>query len=184
LAQKRRTLLRGNIAKFIDEAISARVEAENNHLAVAVAGATDPTPGMSPDVAAVLGKGCGLCRGECCSRGGNHAYLRGDAIARYMRANPEKSRDEVLEDYVGHAGERTIERSCAYHGPKGCTLPRDMRSNICNTFYCYGLVDFRVAVNSGVAPQAFMFSTDAEGAISAAFVDAKDVRVVRRRPLT
>src|SRR5436190_577126 len=46
----------------------------------ATAGRDDPAVPAEPDVlppgaAAVLGRACALCHGDCCKQGGDHAYL-------------------------------------------------------------------------------------------------------------
>jgi hypothetical protein len=38
-------------------------------------------------------------------------------------------------------GERTYENSCVYHQQQGCGLPRELRSDICNSFECEELAE-------------------------------------------
>ena len=41
--------------------------------------------------------------------------------------------------YLGKLGGTTYRGSCIYHGAAGCELPREMRSDTCNGFYCADL---------------------------------------------
>ena len=38
---------------------------------------------------------------------------------------------------------RSIESSCVFHGPVGCTLPRNLRADICNYWQCSGRWELR-----------------------------------------
>ena len=184
LSRARRASLRAHIAKLIAKArnsIEGRDPSRPAGVTVFSNIVPDPTADMVPGLATVLGQACARCRGHCCSYGGNHAYLRVDALERYMKAHPEKSDDEVLDDYMARVAERTYHESCAYHGKLGCTLSRDMRSNVCNNFYCYGLTQLRTAVETGAQPRAFAFITDVEGVTDGAFISVDEVRVVHRR---
>jgi hypothetical protein len=182
LSRARRASLREHIAKLIEEARSSIVgDSPARTSATLFTNVTpDPTQGMVPGLAKVLGQACARCKGHCCSYGGNHAYLRVDAVKRYMTAHPEKSDDQILDDYLARLAERTYVNSCAYHGKLGCTLPRDMRSSICNSFYCYGLTQLRMAVEAGAEPRVFALITDPQSPIDGAFISADEVRVVRR----
>jgi hypothetical protein len=40
--------------------------------------------------------------------------------------------------------------SCIFHGKKGCTLDRSMRADICNTYFCNGLMAY---IKGGHAPE-------------------------------
>jgi hypothetical protein len=177
----RRDSVRAHIASLAAEARRKIAAGDDSEDASDVRPAADPAAAMPPALSGLLAQGCARCRGECCSNGGNHAYIRVDAVARYLRAHPDKSDEAVVDDYAAFIGERSFKGSCVYHGPTGCTLPREMRSNICNTFYCLGLAELREKVENGAPACTFYFTTNVRGDISAAFVDAKDVRVVRRR---
>lgn len=94
--------------------------------------------------ARVSSSSCAACQGFCCTNGGTrHAYLDAPILARYRAAHPEQSAREVVDAYVNRVGDMACEDSCLYHGPEGCTLSRDMRSDTCNTFFCPSLMAFR-----------------------------------------
>ena len=75
-----------------------------------------------------------------------------------------------------------MRRSCVYHGADGCALPRALRSDTCNRYFCEGLQRVRDAGRE--VPVRLFLAQITEGrqgdVRSGAFVDARDVRVVRR----
>jgi Fe-S-cluster containining protein len=84
-------------------------------------------------------RACGACRGLCCSRGGDHAFITQATILRYGLQHPGSERQDIIDDYVSFLGDEISEGGCVFQGSKGCTLPRVMRSNVCNTYFCSGL---------------------------------------------
>lgn len=86
---------------------------------------------------------CTLCKGGCCISGNEHAYLSTFSMRQQMERNPLKTRDELFEQYRRFISTDTIEGSCINHRPDGCALPRELRSNICNAFYCDSLKTFQ-----------------------------------------
>jgi hypothetical protein len=127
--------------------------------------ATTPIDAEVP-IPEVLGQICAFCRGSCCRHGGMHAYLSADTLRRYMAANPGRRPREVLDDYLSRLGNRVVKGSCVYHGPGGCGLPREMRSNICNDFYCGGIHRFRRAIGDS-PPATAILAAESEGSVRA-----------------
>jgi len=82
---------------------------------------------------------CSACRGACCGNGGDHAFLRTRTLREFMAAHPALDDDGVVAAYAAWLPERTSQPGCVYQGEQGCTLPRAMRSNICNAYLCSGL---------------------------------------------
>ncbi len=82
------------------------------------------------EVKALMSKACGVCQGYCCGFGGNHAYLTVETIKRYMAEHPNQRPRDVLAAYLSHVGNKTFDRSCVYHRPGGCSLPRAMRGHL------------------------------------------------------
>lgn len=106
---------------------------------------------------ALLGATCGACRGACCRGGGaNHAYLREDAMLAYMERFPNASDDDILAAYLSHVPERTLSGGCVYQRADGCTLPRDLRADICNRYFCPGLLSIRDSYGDEAPIQAFV----------------------------
>ena len=85
---------------------------------------------------------CGLCRGSCCKGGGEHAYLDERTMARVRRARPELTAGAVIGLYVARVPASAYRDSCVFHGAEGCTLDRDLRSDVCNAYFCSGLGRF------------------------------------------
>jgi len=79
---------------------------------------------------------CGFCRGGCCTRGSNHAYICKDTVARVKRHHPNWDGEQILDAYLQRLPVRSILGSCINHGDRGCTLPREMRASNCNNFVC------------------------------------------------
>lgn len=79
---------------------------------------------------------CMMCKGGCCSSGEEKAYLSASSIRRVLDSQSELSAAELKDAYLSHLGESAMRNSCINQGPKGCTLPRELRSSICNQFYC------------------------------------------------
>jgi len=89
-------------------------------------------------------QGCTTCKGFCCLKGGEtRAYQDAENMLNYVRQNENKSIDTILNEYLGYIPELTYENSCVYHTEAGCTLPREMRAEICNKHLCKGLRKFK-----------------------------------------
>jgi hypothetical protein len=104
---------------------------------------------------------CRTCRGACCQWGETHAYLTRAVLERVKSERRVRSDAALLESYLDRVPEMSRRGSCIYHGPEGCALPREMRSETCNRFICYPLKQLgRDFSNAGYAQLAV--STDAE----------------------
>lgn len=98
------------------------------------------TPAELDDMATrVVVATCSACRGSCCGNGGNHAFLRTRTLRDFMAAHPAMDDEAVVAAYAAWLPERTSQPGCVYQGERGCTLPREMRSSICNAYLCGGL---------------------------------------------
>lgn len=88
---------------------------------------------------------CTLCQGWCCKGGGEHAYLDERTMARVRRARPELEARAVIRLYIERMPPAGFEGSCVFHGAAGCTLTRELRSDVCNSYFCSGLGRFVTA---------------------------------------
>lgn len=106
-----------------------------------------PVPSsFSAEELSLLGAGCATCRGRCCLWGAeNMAYIDAATMDAYLCEHPEKTVEQVVEDYLSHMPDLTAEHSCVFHGEKGCTLPKGMRSSTCTQWHCDSLAKFRHA---------------------------------------
>jgi hypothetical protein len=103
------------------------------------------TPDTPEAHAGIIRAGCAACRGACCTKGGDTAYLYPDHFRRLLPKWKGRTRDGILADYLSRLPGRVYEESCVYHTETGCALPRELRSNLCNTFLCGGLEDMIAA---------------------------------------
>lgn len=122
--------------------------------------AMDPPPSDRADAATILGLSCGTCRGECCTAGGDHAFLRADSLIRVREQHPEANEGALLASYAAYLPTRHYRGSCVYHTTAGCALPRAMRSNICNRYLCGGLTQLKRALESVEGNAAFVGAAD------------------------
>ncbi len=101
-----------------------------------------PSPEPDAYAAAVVREGCTQCRGSCCLGGGTHAYLDERTMARVRRALPDLDAGAIIRRYTDAIAPLGYAGSCLFHGPAGCTLPKPLRAELCNAYYCNGLKDF------------------------------------------
>lgn len=100
------------------------------------------TPEPAGFTAEVVRAGCATCQGFCCRGGGEHAYIDERTMARVRGDRPELDARGVIRLYVEALARQAYRGSCLFHGPAGCTLPRSLRAELCNSYYCNGLRDF------------------------------------------
>lgn len=90
--------------------------------------------------ARVANAACALCRGWCCFNGHDDAFLDEATLARLPAARTDAA--GVIEMYAERVPDTVYRDSCIFHGPRGCTLDRSMRSDVCNAYFCNGLHAF------------------------------------------
>ena len=89
---------------------------------------------------AVADAGCITCQGGCCRPGGpSWGFIGKDEVCRYRLANPDAVEEDFVDYYLNHAPEKSISGSCIFHTQTGCTMSREDRSTLCNTFLCRGI---------------------------------------------
>ncbi|NOQ12926.1 MAG: hypothetical protein GQ583_00390 [Methyloprofundus sp.] len=85
---------------------------------------------------------CALCKGGCCPVGGDHAYLSVVTMRCYLDTHPDLSEQDVLDLYLSKISTKSIAGACINQTREGCVLPREMRSDVCNGFYCAPLKSY------------------------------------------
>jgi hypothetical protein len=85
---------------------------------------------------------CALCEGWCCKNGADDGFLDERTVARVLRDGTAPNARAVIRLYSGLVPEAGYLGSCIFHGRRGCTLDRSMRSDVCNAWFCGGLHDF------------------------------------------
>lgn len=96
-------------------------------------------PAMRDLAARLVSATCSACGGACCGNGGDHAFLRSGTVRAFMTRHPHLDDDGVVAAYLAFLPREAMHPGCVYQGVAGCTLPRDMRSTICNAYLCGGL---------------------------------------------
>jgi len=80
---------------------------------------------------------CKGCQGNCCTLAvGQKAYIDAKTAKRAALHIDKESAVQVALNYVSYLPEKHVEGSCLFHGPDGCALPRQMRSDTCNKYAC------------------------------------------------
>ena len=96
-----------------------------------------------PELRQISDNACKMCKGGCCTSGGDHAYLSEKTIERYLKKHPEISAADILTDYLSYTSEESIAGACINQTKKGCALPKKLRSDTCNSFYCESLITYQ-----------------------------------------
>jgi hypothetical protein len=132
LSRRRRKRYRERLQATIAKALLPPVESEET-TPQALAGPPEPLP--APD-SALPDRLCACCGGGCCTLGGDHAYLTVPTLRRFMAQHPELNPEQVLAAYLARLPRYGQFGSCIHHTARGCSLSRDMRSDICNQYVC------------------------------------------------
>ncbi|WP_157678294.1 hypothetical protein [Oleiphilus messinensis] len=88
------------------------------------------------DIGVLNDQFCTTCKGGCCVSGNDHAYLSENTILRIRRANPDLEATDIVALYLDALDVNVMSSSCINHTAVGCALNRDLRSDICNQFFC------------------------------------------------
>lgn len=91
---------------------------------------------------------CMICKGGCCPRGENHAYITASSIRRLLDENPDYTGESLLSEYVSHIGDKSIAHACINQTNTGCALPRWLRSSTCNQFHCSSISQYHKKIES------------------------------------
>ncbi len=138
----------------------------------------DFDPGDRADADPVVGhRLCAFCAGRCCRLGALHnAFVRADLVRRWLVRHEGRTWADAVDDYLRHIPRRHANGSCLNHGERGCTLPREMRSDICNEFACDPLVSVREFAAVDPACEIVAGVVKGHGLRDAAVVSAQGIR--------
>jgi hypothetical protein len=106
--------------------------------------------------------GCALCRGHCCRGGGTHAYIDERTMALVRSEHPNLDAAAIIRLYTDAIARPGYHGSCLFHGQSGCTLPRPLRSELCNSYYCKGLEAALLAARNGAVSVVIATRTGVE----------------------
>lgn len=95
----------------------------------------------SSEEPSIVAAACGTCQGFCCTRGGgdNFAFLTVKSILEFLSNNHEMSIESVVSHYLDALPDASVRGGCAFQSDQGCTLARNSRASLCNSFYCHDL---------------------------------------------
>ncbi len=91
---------------------------------------------QSPLLQATCDSMCAMCKGGCCADGKEHAYISPVIIRRQMDANPELQKEDILATYTANIAPESAQNACINQTKTGCALPRTLRADICNSYFC------------------------------------------------
>lgn len=171
---ERRTLFAERLAGVMDDAV-ADPEGPTG----------DPPSGEAPaGPADVLARAaCTACRGLCCKHGEQHAFIRPATLRRYLKQHPGRTPAQALQDYLGRIPAESTFGSCLYHGRQGCTLPRSMRSDVCNRFLCDDLERLQKFVGGEApSPPVVAVGFDEDRLVRVSLMDRDGVRTLSEAP--
>ena len=118
--------------------------------------------GIAAPLVPLVRAACACCRGQCCTRGGEHAYLDADTIRRLRRTAPGIGAGAILARYRAALDGETYAGSCVFHGKEGCKLDRALRTDLCNSFHCTPLAGFLRAHDAGPPARSLILAGDEE----------------------
>lgn len=130
-------------------------------------GAADAQPLPEPPAAVAPagpqeGRLCAQCRGRCCNEGGgSNAFITLPQLLRWQGRAPGRSLQDAVAYFMAALPPRHTQHSCLYHGPQGCSLPREDRAEICNRHACGSLQQMREML--GEQPDAAFAVVTLEG---------------------
>jgi len=131
------------ISQAIDLSESSEVIFGQRHDAHITSLAVEKKLTENPKINTINDKLCSMCKGGCCTAGRNKAYLTVDIIRRFMDINSGLSSKDILDLYVSNIRSITVDGACINQTKIGCALPREMRSNTCNGYYCDSLKSYQ-----------------------------------------
>lgn len=128
---------RREFAAHLDEVIAEALQIQRTRTAARSRGQA-PLPGAPP---AGVANGCATCRGHCCRLGATHAFVDAATVQRLIEGTGTSAPRALARAFLQRLPVVSYRGSCVYHTRAGCNLPRAMRADICNRFYCGGLLE-------------------------------------------
>lgn len=144
LGEERKSAYREHLKEVINEAFQEQpiidyFQQESIEKAMKV----EAVLAANPDVAKLTAACCSLCKGGCCSAGADTGLISLETVKRAVKIYKFTSEEEVLNSYMSMLDDLSADQSCINQGPEGCVLPKEMRSDICNGYYCEPLKELQ-----------------------------------------
>ena len=131
-----------------------------------------PAPPAQSDAPATRADGhlCALCRGHCCALGlRGKAFLEPHHLRGWLAQRPGAAWADAVDHYLAFVPAEHSQGSCLFHGERGCALPRERRSDVCNGFACDALEKWRDVV-----------AADPAAVVAVGIVEAQELRSAAR----
>ena len=149
----------------------------------------------SPMLRTVSENLCGMCKGGCCTSGGDTAYITRSTIRKFLDAAPECADADIVHAYLSQLSPATMTNSCINQSPTGCVLPRSMRSDTCNEYFCNSLVKWQASAATGMTKAILVIqrkasdwascsSHERNAVVDVAVMGTSDESVIRYDPAT
>lgn len=89
----------------------------------------------------IVDAGCAACQGFCCKRGGgdNHAFITRQSLYYIRHQNEDLTEEAMVDHFLDALPDQSVTDACVFQSDTGCTLSRDWRAGLCNTFICHDL---------------------------------------------
>ncbi|MGI9356204.1 MAG: hypothetical protein ACR2PF_13715 [Rhizobiaceae bacterium] len=139
-----------NLRSFLNELFDPNYEEQKVHVGYG-----------PPELEDVRIAACTACRGSCCNQAETHAFLHPKNLERLVDRNNPEALENAMALYEGHLPDESVKDSCVFHTATGCALPREHRSQTCNSWRCPKLR----------AIETFATSADGETLLLAAVLD-------------
>lgn len=122
--------------------------------------AVDALFSAAPQLQQVSDQLCAQCKGGCCSQGGDHAFVTAITLRRQIDTDPALTPATLLQRYLDTLPEHSMTGSCIHQSAQGCSLPRPLRSDVCNGFYCEPLRKLHRQWTEEIPRQLFVVQRD------------------------
>ncbi|MDP1534325.1 MAG: hypothetical protein Q8N44_18735 [Rubrivivax sp.] len=110
-------------------------------------GAAPAEPTSDTPLAGAL---CAFCAGRCCRHGAaSQAFVTTELLQRWLDRHPGRTPADAAAQYTGRLPAWHVKGSCLHHGRSGCTLPSELRSDICNRYACSALRQLEDRASAG-----------------------------------
>ena len=107
--------------------------------------------------ASITDAACATCMGYCCKAGGpSWGFMDETTVCRFRVANPDANADDFRAYYLDHLPETSVEDNCVFQSGTGCTLKREDRADLCNSFLCRGVNRILQEQSSGAKATAII----------------------------
>ena len=77
----------------------------------------------------------------------------------YLAAHPDAEPESIVQVYLKRVPALAHQDSCIFHAVNGCSLPRELRADLCNGFECNGLLSIREKVSDNKSAGLFIVAS-------------------------